>query len=50
MVTSAPHQQVGHSIYHVEGFRWLLDGNDDFKNEFHFLGMKFPKKSILGPK
>ena len=50
MATSAPHQQVGHSIYHVEGFRWLVDGKDDFKNEFLFLGMKFPTKSILGPK
>ena len=28
----------------------MVDGKDDFKNDFHFFGMKFAKKSILGPK
>ena len=50
MATLAPCQQVGHSVRHVGYFRWLVDGNDDFKNDFLFLGMKFATKSILGPK
>ena len=50
MATLAPCQQVGHSVRHVGYFRWLVDGNDDFKNDFLFLGMKFAKKSIFGPK
>ena len=50
MVTSRPHQQVGHSIYYVEVFCWLVDDNDDFKNDFLFLGMKFVTKLILGSK
>ena len=33
-------------VRHVGYFHWLVDGKDDF----HFLGMKFAKKSILGPK
>ena len=28
----------------------MVDGKDDFKNDFHFFGMKFANKSILGPK
>ena len=50
MATLAPHQQVGHSVYHIGGFHLLVDGKDDFKNDFQILGMKFAKKSILGPK
>ena len=50
MATLAPHQQVGHSVYHIGGFRLLVDGKDDFKNDFQISGMKFAKKSILGPK
>ena len=50
MATLAPCQQVGHSVRHVGYFRWLVDGNDDFKNDFLFLVMKFAKKSILEPK
>ena len=34
------------SVRHVGYFHWLVDDKDDF----HFLGMKFAKKSILGPK
>ena len=28
----------------------MVDRKDDFKNDFQILGMKFAKKSILGPK
>ena len=28
----------------------MVDGKDDFKNDFQFLGMTFAMKSILGPK
>ena len=28
----------------------MVDSKDDFKNDFHFFGMKFANKSILGPK
>ena len=37
-------------VCHVGGFRLLVDGKDNFKNDFQILGMKFAKKSILGPK
>ena len=50
MATSVPHQQVGHSVCHVGGFHLLVEGKDDFKNDFQILGMKFAKKSIFGPK
>ena len=50
MVTSAPHQQAGHYVCHVEGFRQWVDGRDHFKNDFLFLGMKFATKSIFGSK
>ena len=50
MAMSSPCQQAGHSIRHVGYFCWLVDDNDDFKNDFLFLGMKFVMKSILGPK
>ena len=50
MATSVPHQQVGHSVCHVGGFHLLVEGKDDFKNDFQILGMKFAKKSILRPK
>ena len=50
MATLAPHQQVGHSVYHIGGFHLLVDKKDDFKNDFQILGIKFAKKSILGPK
>lgn len=38
------------SVCHVGGFRLLVDGKDDFKNYLQILGIKFAKKSILGPK
>ena len=38
------------SIRHVGLFYWLVDGKDNFKNDFQFLGMTFATKSILGPK
>ena len=38
------------SIYHIRGFHLLVDRNDDFKNNFQILEMKFGKKLILRPK
>ena len=50
MATSAPRQQEGHSVCHVGGFLLLVHSRNHFKNDFQNLGMKFAKKSILGPK
>ena len=50
MATLVPCQQEGHFVCHVGGICLLVHGRDHFKNDFQILGMKFAKKSILGPK
>ena len=47
---SAPHQQPRHSICHVGGFCQWVDGNDQNRIDFLFLGMTLVTKSILGSK
>ena len=50
MTTLAPCQQVGHSVRHVEYFRWLVDDKDDFKNDFFFFWDEICNKINFGTK
>ena len=43
---SVPHQQTGHSVCHVGGFRYWVDDRDQNKNDFTKLGTDLGAKSI----
>ena len=48
MATSVPCQQAGHSLIHVGGFCWWVDGRDQNRIDFPFLRDYISSKINLG--